>query len=1564
MSQAIKLLQSGILDTDSDLQVVSQGNYVDALNIRHRDSSGSNMVAISPVNGNDLKVTIPDPVTSVKNFRVYLESPTTNTADYSGTLYLQNFSTVTQQAVTTGISGLVATVASVDTVNDRITTAFAHGFTDGEYIQYTTTGTAIGGIAGTAFYYIRVISPTIIELYSRVTYVTSPAPSVTFNVANKLNLTSGGTGTQLLSAVTLLPLYTSVVGTITVLSANLTSSVFYRTGATTGYFEVIKTPATALDNDFSLYSSGNFSTTIGSRDYVEKIVQVSEFIDTVQTLQIVGMESVGTDTIVFSCTGRIVSGTPTRSISEIGVVQYNDSTGTYTYTRILRSKLLGFDKSHQIQATIEKRGQDVNVYWTDDFNKPRTLTIPYPYSQDNVLILNGGQIDYSDVDRETALMVENPAAKLEILEVIEGGGSLVCGNKRYTGRFLTDDFVGTDYLYPTNPVNIYSAKTSIPSELKGDAPGTVTNKAVKLKLSSIPSGEFAYFELVAIEYEGENFTVKLIQRYKIGDETEINLFHSSVAQDNIVLAPEEILALTAKVTKVKNLKIVTNRLFMSNFEEQIDKDLTEWASQITHSLEFKQIPSVWRGNRFGVNDTKSSYPTYRYGEYQDPNNVYNYLGYMMNDTYRFGIQVQWKDTGKWSNAYWLDDVRFDLQTANVTSPNRRTANNITTTNFTDSDSEYVNVIHPKFSNINLSYSVDGTPLFKLIKAYRIVRAERIPEVLATGLFISGVREKNTSTNIIPYHKDISYAAFTFSSYPVSYCRRNNGMGTFVEVPLGDQDKSEYAYFYSPDHYFNNTDYAYVSGDILKILSVPVPYDEFTLQGNNRGEYESVHQEYTGWFKSTLTPYTDFSILDSKKFVTGEITQNWGGATKLKNGVSVPPEGTTVAGVNPFFSNGKECQVFKLSTKLSTIIGATGWSGTGSGTFAKEGCVYGQIFRNKGADKKYPLNKNETVYQSVGHITVLSSSDIQTKTETIFGGDVFIQKSHLKTRTTTYNEVQKSPLKVDGFGLAYSFYSQNVINSQMFYTIDYDGAQAGTGYVYPQYQDKFSPGSSSIPDETFIRDWSNTTGIRVKVGKVATGLMNWLEQWPEIENQNNYDSQYNAIDNTIVENGYDENNDWDGKRPASIRWSQVKTTGSQKDNYRIFKPIDVVDLDTNQGDIVEMEVMNGNLYTLQPYSIRRQFINEGQMFTTSAGTDVILGSGDVLKIPGPQLSGFGATDKFAVVKGKTIGGDESLYWYNAEQRKVIRLAGDGIRVISDKGMISFFQNSAKWVNLGLQPITGYGITAGSNQQFYEIVWAFKGIDPTLQQHTLSTPYVVGNLVVNNFLGDVDSTVYPGNSTVAPRHISGMSYVYRCKLNHTSSGTDIPGMGFSWPTYWEQLTPETHPQYYTLFSVVYDEVKNGFISKLSMWPNIMTTRTNTFYSSKPNEQNKIYVQNTGSYNTFYGTGYDGYIEGVVNYDPNLSKTYEAIQAVTSTTPKRVDFTTRDHVSYLDDVEFEELEDYYYAPVKNDSTVTGINSGDTSRLWGKYLKIKLKFQAGVFQKLLNYVVKFRPNPRLYNK
>jgi len=105
--------------------------------------------------------------------------------------------------------------------------------------------------------------------------------------------------------------------------------------------------------------------------------------------------------------------------------------------------------------------------------------------------------------------------------------------------------------------------------------------------------------------------------------------------------------------------------------------------------------------------------------------------------------------------------------------------------------------------------------------------------------------------------------------------------------------------------------------------------------------------------------------------------------------------------------------------------------------------------------------------------------------------------------------------------------------------------------------------------------------------------------------------------------------------------------------------------------------------------------------------------------------------------------------------------------------------------------------------------------------------------------------------------------------------------------------------------------------------------------------------------------------MNYDPNISKNFEALQFVTDTQPFDVYLTTTDHVSYLDETDFEKREDIWYSPIKNDSTSTGLNNGDTSRLWGKWLKVKMTFEASSGkQKLINFMVKFRAMARLYNQ
>jgi len=1477
MSQLVKLMHSGVMDSDADLQLIGQGNYVDGVNIRHRDLTGANVGGVTPVKGNsflspwdgtsipipsDLTKTIQDNAATVAIFRIYITVSIDPNATFNGTLYVQNLSSI----YPVSLSG----TANISLATWRNSLASA--------LQVAITG------------------------------VTNPF----------------------------------IIGSVT----SITS--------TYGYFELRKNPAATpspnlVDDDFLLFEDGNLG----------EIVQKSEFVDGTGAFKVIGMQSVGNDTFIWSCTPEVTSGTPARTISEIGVLVSNPTNGTTQYTTLLQCKLLGFSQSYQIQAQVEKRTNEVILYWTDDFNKPRTLTVPYPYVPNGVLISNGGSIDFAKVDQQLSYFVANPNATITITGITEGGGSLTCGNKRYSGRFLTDDLVGTDYMYPTNPVNIYSAKKSIPSKILGDIPGTQTNKSVTIKIDNIPINEFAYFELVAIEYEGETFTLKTVQRVLLGSNTSIEITHSNNGQENLPLAPSELLAITAKFTQVKTLKIHSNRMFMSNVVEQTDRDLTAWAQTIKHSIEQKTIDSVFRTSRTGTSDMTKAYPLLKYGEYLDPFNTYANTSYMINDTYRFGIQVQWKETGKWSAPYWVDDIRFDTLAYNVTDPVgtpgswRRTANNITTTNLGDIDSKLVYIYYPKFHNVNLNYIVNGDYLYKQIKAFRIVRSKRIPEVLATGLAVAGTRDTSSATTIIPFHKDLAAGYAVFNTYPNNFCRRYRTGAPVENIQVGDLDKSEFAYFHSADLYFNNFNYAHTAGDKLKVLNVPFSYDESILQGQSVGDFESVYEDFTGFFSSSLINYTDFAITYGQTLDTGELITSFNaGASNVKNGINVPGSGT----VNAFYSNMRSCIAFQLTTKLSTISAAYQ-------PFSKEGVVYAQIFRDKKANLKYPINKKESNYESTGHMTVLTGVERGIiNSISVFGGDVFNQKTHMQVRMSTSN-----PSPKNGFGLGYSFYSQNVCNSQMFYAVPHNLEDAGPGYIFPQYLDKQTTGFGTDYGQMRYAFLGAGSYERVYKGSIGVGLLYWLELWPEVSNQNNYDTQFSFIDNTIVESGFDAEVAYNGDKPATVIWSQTKAVNARKDNYRVFKPIDTVDLNLNEGEIINHEILNGNLYTWQPYSVRRQSVNEPTALQGASSSSVIVGSGGVMSYPGLHLSSLGATKQWAMVKGSTISGGDSMYWYNDQLRKVIRFGENGIQIISDRGVASFLNTSANWLSDKEQPITGYGVNAGWNDRFAEALFTFKAVDPTIVQYAIydSTPalinYTVGNLVVNNDLGGISSVL---SATTAPRHISGMSYVYRCKLAHVASSTRVPGTGASWTTYWDQYTPESHPSYYTLFTLVYDEIKNGFISFLSMYPNIYAVRTNTFYTTIPNAQNKLYVQNPGNYNTFYGTAYSGSITGVINIDPNMSKTYEALQVVSHTTPKRLDFTTRDHVSFLVDSEFEEREDFYYAPVKNDSTIAGVNSSDTSRLWGRYLKIKFTFEGNVFQKLIDYVVKFRSNHRLYNK
>jgi hypothetical protein len=106
--------------------------------------------------------------------------------------------------------------------------------------------------------------------------------------------------------------------------------------------------------------------------------------------------------------------------------------------------------------------------------------------------------------------------------------------------------------------------------------------------------------------------------------------------------------------------------------------------------------------------------------------------------------------------------------------------------------------------------------------------------------------------------------------------------------------------------------------------------------------------------------------------------------------------------------------------------------------------------------------------------------------------------------------------------------------------------------------------------------------------------------------------------------------------------------------------------------------------------------------------------------------------------------------------------------------------------------------------------------------------------------------------------------------------------------------------------------------------------------------------------------------MNYDPNLSKNFEAMQVASDDVISQIKLYTKNHESYLNNSDFEYREDYYYSTIKNDILTApgGSPNEDTSRLWGKWLKLKFYLNnVTKKQKLINAIVKFRPMPRLYN-
>ena len=760
-------------------------------------------------------------------------------------------------------------------------------------------------------------------------------------------------------------------------------------------------------------------------------------------------------------------------------------------------------------------------------------------------------------------------------------------------------------------------------------------------------------------------------------------------------------------------------------------------------------------------------------------------------------------------------------------------------------------------------------------------------------------------------------------------------------------------FYSPDILFDNQ-VVPTSGKLNVFGEYRMDCDRFNDFAN--GIFQSVTQlsgysEYTvEGIGDTFDQYDINDVFDIGDGGAEEIyngatfrkgysaqAKNWNGTTADQAIKEKPYEKYNNLWINP------RSLVLKVDGNPDSSLrdGLTGIESPNKNT--DYGVYYVQMFsENKG---KYGSTGDSTYIDTGFSVKVDDILDTNGRVDrnqiNVFGGDTFTQATYLAARkinptlapddedwdASTEGRIEKDG---PGWGGGMKFYSQNRVNSQL-RTDDSDS------YLYPK--DTQSQGD-------WLEDFKFGHGNNFRYNSGYTPQSGVLS--------------YNSINDRLLKQQTD--------LPSRIDYSERYEQNTLDDKNQSFLPLNFKDIDQAFGEILSHKNVNGELFTLQPRKFQAQFFNaSGTLQTESTeGLNVVIGDGAVLSRDGRTLSSYGTEHKWSVIKGKSPGGKDVLYWYNQESKLIMRFGADGTVVLSDvHGLRSFLESDARWTQGKDTPYAGDGVRAVWDDEYKEAIWTWRGVrkvDKYVRSTFLTQTQTLQGTVLENPNAPTD-----GSNGVAET-FDNIPRLFRCTVSHTNTSNYEPGVGADWQQVWEQIDYDDE-EYYTWFTLAFNEMTNGFSSFYSHRPKIYFPWRNKFLSAHPTQESKIYEHREGEYTTWYKTedgelSEDAYIEGAVNYMPESSKKFVATQVISDNEPDRMEFETKRHKSYLEKGEFDDHDDHWRSPIKNDTTGGNTPDADTESLTGDYIKVKFFITKKLYNRLYNFVIKVRERLRTYRK
>lgn len=643
-------------------------------------------------------------------------------------------------------------------------------------------------------------------------------------------------------------------------------------------------------------------------------------------------------------------------------------------------------------------------------------------------------------------------------------------------------------------------------------------------------------------------------------------------------------------------------------------------------------------------------------------------------------------------------------------------------------------------------------LIDTIERVHIMRVECVPEVLATGLAFAAQK-----------------VASTPDYYSQVYINNSNITGTRFD-PAGLSKNLKYINFISPDTAFTNTEIEYLSGD--KVFT----YDGLESLGVSTETIDSGSGETvlcdrfatTQDYISYLFQYSGFNN------VVGYTQQD------IANTFYINPTNKTVTTVSPSINNTGSSDTFTIT---GTDVYEENVIVTSPATFPKDSRNYynsaikshllvlgtdlGTSYWGKYVQYFRPLNDKYGDAKDNSWFWVGSSQSTGITTDIdCFGGDTYIQKTAFRMST------MDSKTDDMNSNLVFSFFSQNKVNTT------YRNADGIPAYI-AAYNQTWSDGI-----EQFMVD-STTEGLNYQ-----------LQYTPRHEQL--YIS-YNPLTITSTE------------LPTRIIYSSVNPTNSLIDYYREFLVNNYKDLDLTNGAISTMKIVNQNFVTWQLRMVMQQIV-DNYAVAQADGTSIILGDGSVLSRNGIPITTYGTNMKWAVLLGKSSGGDSLCLWWAEEYEGIIRFGSEGTHVISDECKISLFIRPACKILTNCNDKTlewGNSIRGVYDHKNREYLWTIRAALGTKWLDDVE--YDTNTLV---WVTETDPTTFDNKILVFIATTS------------VPANTDprLPSI------YWYQLSEESS---YAAYTIVYSIIKNRFTSFYGFRPRLYMPFRDSYLTPAPLE-----------------------------------------------------------------------------------------------------------------------------------